>query len=76
MEYALDATTASSCAVGRIRASRDAVEALIDGVEALPQIAEELSRDDVHMTGWFISPDLKLTREEEPVSSNLLAQLA
>ena len=55
------------------------LEVLIDGAEALPRIAEELARarSHVHLTGWFISPELQLTREEEPVIvRNLLAELA
>lgn len=57
----------------------NALEVLIDGVEALPRIAEELARakSHVHLTGWFLSPELQLTREEEPVVvRNLLAELA
>ena len=78
-EHALDETTASFVRDGAEPRPGNAVEVLIDGVEALPRIAEELSRaqSHVHMTGWFISPDLQLTREEEPVIvRNLLAELA
>ena len=78
-EHALDATTASFVRDGADPRPGNAVEVLIDGVEALPRIAEELSRaqSHVHLTGWFISPDLQLTREEEPVIvRNLLAELA
>jgi phosphatidylserine/phosphatidylglycerophosphate/cardiolipin synthase-like enzyme len=78
-EHALDATSASFVRDGADPRPGNAVEVLIDGVEALPRIAEELSRaqSHVHMTGWFISPDLQLTREDEPVIvRNLLAELA
>ncbi|HEX4746488.1 MAG TPA: phospholipase D family protein [Gaiellaceae bacterium] len=52
---------------------------LVDGSEALPAIAEELARAEsyVHLAGWFFSPELQLSREEEPVIlRNLLAELA
>ncbi len=57
----------------------NAVHVLIDGAQALPEIARELyaARSHVHLTGWFFSPDFALTREAEPlVLRNLLAELA
>ena len=78
-EHALDATTASFVREGADPRPGNAVEVLIDGAEALPRIAQELSgaRSHVHLTGWFLSPELQLTREEEPVVvRNLLAELA
>ena len=59
--------------------SGNAVEVLIDGVQALPAIADELSRarSHVHLTGWHFSPDFALAREGELVIlRNLLAELA
>jgi phosphatidylserine/phosphatidylglycerophosphate/cardiolipin synthase-like enzyme len=55
------------------------LEVLIDGAAALPAIAAELARAEshVHLTGWYLSPQLELTRGEEPVVlRNLLAELA
>ncbi len=57
----------------------NALELLVDGSEALPAIAAELARAEsyVHLAGWFFSPELHLSREEEPVVvRNLLAELA
>ncbi|MGZ4393303.1 MAG: phospholipase D-like domain-containing protein, partial [Gaiellaceae bacterium] len=57
----------------------NAVDILIDGAQALPEIARELqrARSHVHLTGWFFSPDFALTREAEPlVLLNLLSELA
>ena len=55
------------------------LDVLVDGSEALPAIAQELSAAEsyVHLAGWFLSPELQLLREEEPVIvRNLLAGLA
>ncbi len=57
----------------------NAVDVLIDGATFLPRVAEELkaARSHVHLTGWYFSPELALTRGENPVSvRNLLAELA
>jgi phosphatidylserine/phosphatidylglycerophosphate/cardiolipin synthase-like enzyme len=57
----------------------NSVEVLIDGANALPRIADELSeaRSHVHMTGWYFSPDFALKRDgEHLVLRNLLAGLA
>jgi phosphatidylserine/phosphatidylglycerophosphate/cardiolipin synthase-like enzyme len=57
----------------------NSVEVLIDGAEFLPLAAEELAKaqSHVHMTGWYFSPELALTRDEDPVTvRNLLAELA
>ena len=78
-EHALDGSAASFVRDGADPRPGNKLEVLIDGAEALPRIAEELARarSHVHVTGWFISPELQLTREEEPVIvRNLLAELA
>ena len=78
-EHALDASTAGFVRDGADPRSGNRLEVLIDGVEMLPRVAEELARarSHVHLTGWFLSPELQLTREEEPVIvRNLLAELA
>jgi phosphatidylserine/phosphatidylglycerophosphate/cardiolipin synthase-like enzyme len=59
---------------------RNAVDVLIDGAVALPQIARELegAASHVHIAGWYFSPDFALTRpEEQPVIlRNVLAEVA
>jgi phosphatidylserine/phosphatidylglycerophosphate/cardiolipin synthase-like enzyme len=55
------------------------VDVLIDGAEFLPLLADELARAEshVHLTGWYFSPELALTRDDEPVTlRNLLGELA
>lgn len=57
----------------------NAIEILVDGAEALPQIANALraARSHVHIAGWYFSPDFALRRERKPlVLRNLLAELA
>jgi phosphatidylserine/phosphatidylglycerophosphate/cardiolipin synthase-like enzyme len=52
---------------------------LIDGAEALPRIASELTtaRSHIHMTNWFLSPDFDFVRGDQPVVlRHLLAELA
>jgi phosphatidylserine/phosphatidylglycerophosphate/cardiolipin synthase-like enzyme len=55
------------------------VEVLIDGAEALPRLARELSgaRSHVHLAGWYVSPDFALDRTGERTTlRTLLAGLA
>ena len=57
----------------------NSVEVLIDGSEFLPLAAEELASatSHVHVTGWYFTPELAMTRGEDPVTvRNLLAELA
>jgi phosphatidylserine/phosphatidylglycerophosphate/cardiolipin synthase-like enzyme len=57
----------------------NAVDVLIDGAEALPVIANELTgaRSHIHIAGWFFSPDFALLRGERlVVLRHLLAGLA
>jgi len=59
--------------------SGNAVEVLIDGASFLPMVADELARaqSHVHLTGCFFSPELELTRGDDPaIVRNLLAELA
>ena len=78
-EQALDATGRGySESTAPPRAGND-LEVLIDGSAALPAMAEELQRAEshVHLAGWFLSPQLQLTRGDDPVVvRNLLAELA
>jgi phosphatidylserine/phosphatidylglycerophosphate/cardiolipin synthase-like enzyme len=55
------------------------VEVLVDGSEALPRLAGELARaaSHVHIAGWYMTPDFKLTRGGDDVELRaLLARLA
>jgi phosphatidylserine/phosphatidylglycerophosphate/cardiolipin synthase-like enzyme len=57
----------------------NALQVLIDGGQALPAIAQELShaRSHVHLTGWHFSADFALKRDDDPaVLRILLAELA
>ena len=59
--------------------SGNAVEVLIDGAQALTEIAAALqeARSHVHLTGWHFSPDFELKRDgEQLVLRNVLAELA
>ncbi|MFD7654666.1 phosphatidylserine/phosphatidylglycerophosphate/cardiolipin synthase family protein [Actinosynnema sp. NPDC059797] len=55
------------------------VEVLVDGHELLPAVSEAISsaRESVHLAGWCMSPDFKLTREPgAPTLRELLAAAA
>ncbi len=59
--------------------SGNKIDVLIDGAAFLPVLAEELARAEshVHVTSCFFSPELELTRGDQPVIvRNLLAELA
>jgi phosphatidylserine/phosphatidylglycerophosphate/cardiolipin synthase-like enzyme len=78
-EHALDAGDLSWAAGQPPPRSGNAIEICVDGAEALPLIARELSsaRSHVHLTNWFLSPDFALVRGEQPVVlRHLLAELA
>jgi phosphatidylserine/phosphatidylglycerophosphate/cardiolipin synthase-like enzyme len=78
-EHALDAESPGYASSGAPPRPGNYLEILIDGSNALPAIAEELARAEshVHLSGWYLSPHLELTRGDEPVVlRNLLAELA
>ena len=55
------------------------LDVLIDGSAYLPTLAEEIAgaKSHVHLLGWCFSPELHLTREDEPVVlRNLLSDVA
>jgi phosphatidylserine/phosphatidylglycerophosphate/cardiolipin synthase-like enzyme len=55
------------------------VEVLVDGATYLPAVAEAIAaaHSHVHLLGWCFSPELNLTREEDPVVlRNLLSDVA
>ena len=78
-EHALDATGNGYSESGTPPRAGNDLEVLIDGSTALPAIAEELQRAEshVHLTGWYLTPHLQLTRDDDPlVVRNLFAELA
>jgi phosphatidylserine/phosphatidylglycerophosphate/cardiolipin synthase-like enzyme len=78
-EHALDASGNGYALAGTPPRPGNDLEVLIDGAAALPAMAEELAKAEshVHLTGWYLSPHLQLTRGDEPVVvRNLLAELA
>ncbi len=78
-EHALDANGATFVRGGVAPRDGNELEVLIDGAEALTRMAQELQKAEshVHLTGWYLSAELALTREEDPlVVRNLLAELA
>jgi phosphatidylserine/phosphatidylglycerophosphate/cardiolipin synthase-like enzyme len=58
--------------------SGNAVEVLVDGVEALPQIAAaiESAQSFVWLAGWFFSPDFRLRENDATTLRELLAEAA
>jgi phosphatidylserine/phosphatidylglycerophosphate/cardiolipin synthase-like enzyme len=78
-EHALDANGTGYSLAGTPPRPGNDLEVLIDGAVVLPAMAEELAKAEshVHLTGWFLSPHLQLTRGDEPVVvRNVLAELA
>jgi len=77
--HALDAPAGGWADGGTPPREGNSVEVLIDGSEFLPLAAEEIAaaQSHVHIAGWFFSPELALTRNEDPVTvRNLLAEVA
>jgi phosphatidylserine/phosphatidylglycerophosphate/cardiolipin synthase-like enzyme len=55
------------------------LEVLIDGAQALPLLARALAdaRSSIHIAGWHVTPDFRLTRDREAVRlRDLLGELA
>lgn len=55
------------------------LDVLIDGAEAFARLAEDIrrARSYVHLTGWHITPDFALTRDDTPfILRDLLAEQA
>jgi len=78
-QHALDASAHEFARGTNPPREGNALEVLIDGSEALPRMARDMAAatSHVHLTGWFLSPELALSREEEPlVVRTLLAELA
>jgi phosphatidylserine/phosphatidylglycerophosphate/cardiolipin synthase-like enzyme len=58
--------------------SGNAVDVLVDGVEAFTAFAEAIDRaqTSIWLAGWFFSPELRLRREDERTLAELLAEAA
>jgi phosphatidylserine/phosphatidylglycerophosphate/cardiolipin synthase-like enzyme len=57
----------------------NAIEVLVDGAQALPQIAEAIrtARVSVHLAGWYFSPEFELTRAgDQGTLADLLRETA
>jgi phosphatidylserine/phosphatidylglycerophosphate/cardiolipin synthase-like enzyme len=54
------------------------VEVLVDGIQALPRIAEELRRAEshVHVAGWHLTPTFRLGPKRDDEVRAILAELA
>ena len=78
-DHALDGSGLEFARGDLAGAAGNTLEVLIDGSEALPRMARDIAEatSHVHLTGWFLSPELQLSREEEPlVVRTLLAAMA
>ena len=67
--YDPPADGASGPPATRRRAAGNAVDVLVDGAQALPEIERAIrgARRHVHIAGWSITPHFALTRDEPPV---------
>lgn len=78
-EHALDANGTGWSQRAAPATEGNEVEVLVDGSAMLPAVADALQRAEshVHLAGWYFSPELDLTRGEDPlILRNLLADLA
>jgi phosphatidylserine/phosphatidylglycerophosphate/cardiolipin synthase-like enzyme len=78
-EHALDAEGVRWSRGAFSPSAGNAFEVLVDGSNMLPSLADALlgARSHVHVAGWHFSPELDLTRDEDPVVlRNVLADLA
>ena len=78
-EHALDADGLAYARGAPPPRAGNQVEVLVDGSAMLPAVAEALrgAQSHVHLAGWYFSPELDLTRGEDPVIlRNVLAELA
>lgn len=78
-ESALDAPAGGWASGNPPPREGNSLEVLIDGATALPDVAAalEAAESHVHITGWHLSPEFAVVRNERPtVLRNLLADLA
>jgi phosphatidylserine/phosphatidylglycerophosphate/cardiolipin synthase-like enzyme len=72
------APAAGGWATARPRFAGNALEVLVDGAEALPQIARaiEAARSSVWLAGWFFTPEFRLDHDDPRTLRELLAEVA
>jgi phosphatidylserine/phosphatidylglycerophosphate/cardiolipin synthase-like enzyme len=78
-EHAFDATDLGYATGSFEPREGNRLDVLVDGAAYLPALAEEIAvaQSHVHLLGWCFSPELHLTREDEPVVlRNLLSDVA
>ena len=78
-EHALDPPPGGWAAADPPPRSGNKLQVLIDGAEALPEIAAAVSgaRSHIHVTGWYFTPSFALVRDGDPiVLRDLLAERA
>ena len=70
-EEALDATDLAYATTAGPPTTGNRVELLVDGSAMLPAVAEALrgAQSHVHLAGWYFSPELDLTRGDDPCCS-------
>ena len=74
----LDAPAGGWASTGRPPRPDNRLEVLIDGVEALSELAAaiEASQSSVWLAGWYFSPDFLLRKDSSKTLSELLGELA
>ena len=78
-EHALDAEGESWASSAPAPTEGNQLEVFVDGTAYLPVVRDAIAgaNGQVHLTGWYFSPEFDLARTEEPcVLRNLLAEVA
>jgi phosphatidylserine/phosphatidylglycerophosphate/cardiolipin synthase-like enzyme len=77
-EDVLDASSGGWAATGWSPRSGNALEVLVDGVDALPELATaiEAAQSSVWLAGWYFSPDFRLRDDSHTTLSELLSEVA
>jgi phosphatidylserine/phosphatidylglycerophosphate/cardiolipin synthase-like enzyme len=77
-EDVLDAQAGGWASTGRPPRAGNSLAVLIDGVEALSELASalEASQSSVWLAGWYFSPDFRLLKDSPKTLSELLCELA
>ena len=76
-DFAL-APSAGGWASTRLPVAGNALDVLVDGADALPQIARAIegARSSVWLAGWFFTPEFRLDHEDPRTLRELLADVA
>jgi phosphatidylserine/phosphatidylglycerophosphate/cardiolipin synthase-like enzyme len=77
-EDVLDAPAGGWASTGRPPRAGNALEVLVDGVDALSQLATaiEAAHSSVWLAGWYFSPDFQLRKDSPRTLSELLSEMA